>query len=182
MLWNKNNTNKETAVFNRWVDDFHAVLYKQALWMVGNSDSAEDIVQDTFYEAWRAMGKLKEQEKALAWLLTILRRIVYKEYKYRKESKDLFIHSDSVPEQGKDSFVAELIDLKKAMGQLSIEQRECILLSALHGFSYEEISLQLNIPIGTVMSKISRTKQKLQTLLGDDSSLSNKIINISKIR
>lgn len=69
MFWNRSSKEKETAAFNRWVDDFHAVLYKQSLWMVGDRHTAENIVQDTFYEAWRAMDKLKEQKKALPWLL-----------------------------------------------------------------------------------------------------------------
>jgi len=176
MFWN--DKNKETVRFNRWVDDFHGVLYKHALWMVSNPQTAEDIVQDTFHKAWQAVDKLKEQDKALPWLLTILRRIVYKEYKYRSSSNELFTDMEHAPEIGKESNDAELIDLKTAMQQLTNEQRDCILLSGLHGFSYEEVSEQLNIPLGTVMSRISRTKQKLRALLGDDSQANNKIINI----
>jgi len=156
--------NKNHSLFDVWTSRYHAALYRHALWMTGNAELAADMVQETYYQAWASMERLQENDKAFPWLLTILRRVVYKEQRYQYKNietlKQLQTFEDS--SGGDNSHV--LLDLYYMFDKLSSKHRETFLLFYLHGFSYAEISQQLGVPIGTVMSRISRAKKILNTL------------------
>lgn len=155
--------NKSTTVqFNDWISRHHGTLYKHALWMTGNQETALDMTQEAFYQAWLAIHTLKDKGKELPWLLTILRRAVYREqrcqYRHAETMAQLkLLDSDAVQS---DAFT--LLEIYAAFENLSPKLRETFLLHHLHGFSYEEISVQLEIPMGTVMSRISRARDLLQ--------------------
>ena len=68
-----------SSKFDEWISRYHGALYKHALWMMGNKDIAQDVTQEAFFQAWLSIHALKDDEKALPWLLTILRRTVYRE-------------------------------------------------------------------------------------------------------
>ena len=156
--------NKNQSLFDLWISRYHAALYKHSLWMTGNAELAADMVQETYYQAWASMESLQEKDKAFPWLLTILRRVVYKEQRYQYKNletiKQLQVFED--PVGGDNSHL--LLDLYYMFDKLSAKQRETFLLFSLHGFGYAEISQQLDVPIGTVMSRISRAKEILKTL------------------
>ena len=164
MKWFKKNKNQ--SLFDVWISRYHSALYKHALWMTGNAELAADMVQETYYQAWASMDSLQEKDKAFPWLLTILRRAVYKEQRYQYKNLETIKqleHLDN-PKAGDNSHL--LLDLYYMFDRLSAKQRETFLLFTLHGFSYAEISQQLDVPIGTVMSRISRAK-KILNLLND---------------
>jgi len=156
--------NKNHSLFDVWISRYHAALYRHALWMTGNAELAADMVQETYYQAWAAMERLQENDKAFPWLLTILRRVVYKEQRYQYKNletlKQLQYFED--PSGGNNNHI--LLDLYYMFDKLSSKHRETFLLYSLHGFSYTEISQQLDVPIGTVMSRISRAKKILKSL------------------
>lgn len=154
--------NSREAVFETWVQRYHAALYKHALWMSGSRELAQEATQEAFFQAWLSMDKLKDSDKALAWLLTILRRSVY------REQRDVYRHQETqqyLAQLDTSTYVSDqysLLDVYKCLAGLSAKLRDTFLLHYLHGFSYEEISTQLEIPIGTVMSRISRAREELQ--------------------
>ncbi len=154
------NKNKKT-LFNEWISDYHSTLYKHALWMNGNAELAADVVQETYYQAWSAIETLHENSKAFPWLLTILRRVVYREQRYQYRNMETIKTLQRFNDMTSGDNNHLLLDLYFMFEQLSAKQRETYLLFALHGFSYAEISQQLNIPVGTVMSRISRAKKIL---------------------
>ncbi len=176
MFWTEKS--KKTRTFNGWVDSYSSNLYKTALWMLGESSTAEDVVQDTFVMAWDSFDQLASQEKVLSWLLTILRRRVYKEYAFRETTFSAESPIEFAGEVGKEEQPGEDIDLMAALQSLPLDQRDCFLLSSLHGFTYQEIAEQLAVPTGTVMSRISRAKQKLKYLLGEADQPTNKVLSL----
>lgn len=170
---------KQARRFNDWMRDCHGALYRHALWMTGNKDLAAEMVQEAFFQAWSAVDSLRESDKALAWLLTILRRVIYREYRCN------YRHAETVQQLAllSDEHVAgephHLLDIYRAMATISTGQREVFLLFHLHGFSYQEISESLNVPIGTVMSRLARAREVLQKLMvaGDD-----KVVNFERYK
>lgn len=156
-----------TEHFKQWIAQHHEVLYRHARWMTGNNDLAKDLVQDTYFQAWKYRSSLREENKVLGWLLTILRRLVY------KECRQNMSRSEFLQEFAQDAVATErenidaMIDLERNLNLLNASQREILLLYALHGFTYEEISEQLEIPLGTVMSRISRARKSMQAKLLD---------------
>jgi len=173
------NKSSQSEKFNDWITRYHGAIYKHALWMVGSSDIAQDMTQDAFYQAWLSMDSLKDEEKVLPWLLTILRRAVYREQRcqYRNaETLEELKQLDGESTQP-DSFT--LIQVYAALETLSPKLRDAFLLYHLHGFSYEEIGMQLEIPPGTVMSRISRARK---ALLKDQYLDSEKVIEFKQVK
>ena len=160
---------KDKQKFNDWIDNCHAALFKHAFWMTGNRALAEDLVQETFYQAWKNRLSIENEDNPLPWLLTVLRRAVYKEYQHARLdplslSEEHIDNSANFVQNDLDA----LVDLGYGLMSLSARQRELLLLHALHGFTYEQISEQLNIPIGTVMSRIARARQTLRAFYVND--------------
>jgi len=143
------------------VSAHHADLYRHALWLTGDPALAEDLVQETYYEAWRTLSRLGGPRAPRAWLLAILRRRLAR----HRAAPD---PPTAPPEAlaglagGDDpEAAAELEGLARAFAALPAHQREILLLRALHGLSYREIARLLDLPLGTVMSRLSRARAAL---------------------
>lgn len=171
--------NKNHSLFNEWISLFHTTLYKHALWMTGNAEVASDMVQETYYQAWTSMHQLQEKDKALPWLLMIMRRAIYKEQRYNYRNIETMRQLENLNDMENNDNNHLLIDLYFMFEKLSANQRETYLLYTLHGFTYEEISQQLDIPIGTVMSRISRAKETIKAI--NDSDNKN-VVDLKTVR
>ncbi len=153
---------KKEQVFSRWISEHHGALYRHALWMTGHHDLAAEMVQECFYQAWASMAGLKEEDKALPWLLTILRRAIFREQRQQYRHRETMTQLAQWDEDSHSPDTFRLVEIYQAMAALTHGQRETLLLHRLHGFSYEEISRQLDIPLGTVMSRIARARSALR--------------------
>lgn len=151
-------------------------LYGYALVLTQNRTDAEDLVQETYVRAIRAMGRLRNDSNLKGWLFTILRNIWLNELRQRRkapESVDVDTdetHADLVDEGSKNPHEVyvrnvERSHVRKAMQQLPEEAREVIMLREWEQLSYQEIATILNCPVGTVMSRLARARAKLRDLL-----------------
>ena len=162
---------KNKEIFVQWIDNHHAALFKHAFWMTGNRALAEDLVQETFYQAWKSRHSIDDQENPLPWLITVLRRSVYKElHQARLDATALSEQHLEYESCLSEDDLDTLVDLGNGLMSLSARQRELLLLYSLHGFTYEQISQQLHIPIGTVMSRIARARDTLRAFYEKDKS------------
>lgn len=151
--------------FTGWITQHHTALYRHALWMTGQAEIASDAVQEAYYQAWKGRRNLRDKQQVLFWLLTILRRCVFRHYEEQKQQATFISSVDEVDEPSVEPDTASLVDLGRALQRLVPEQRELILLYSLHGFSYEQISHYLEIPLGTVMSRLARARKALRESL-----------------
>jgi len=149
--------------FHAWVDEHHRALYRHALWMTGQAELAGELVQETFYQAWKSRRSLPEPGKVRAWLITILRRALYRELQQSARYEPLALRDELLVDEGTD--VGGLLDLARGLQSLSAAQRELLLLFALHGYTYAQIGEQLEIPVGTVMSRLARSRAALRAAL-----------------
>lgn len=143
-----------------------------AISLCGDVDRADDLVQETLVKAWNNIESFEEGTNLKAWLFTILRNTYFSECrKLRREVKDsdgeyaarLSVH----PEQpGHMDFV----DFKSALGTLSDDQREALILIGAEGFSYEEVADICGCAVGTVKSRVNRARVRLAELLRVDSA------------
>jgi RNA polymerase sigma-70 factor, ECF subfamily len=151
-------------------------LYGYALVLAQNRTDAEDLVQETYLRAIRAMGRLREDSNVKGWLFTILRNVWLNELRQRRrapESVDveaderLFSLADDNMKSPHDAYVlnVERRHLRAALQQLPEEAREVVLLREWEELSYQEIATILDCPVGTVMSRLSRARSKLRNLL-----------------
>jgi RNA polymerase sigma-70 factor (ECF subfamily) len=151
-------------------------LYGYALVLTQNRTDAEDLVQETYVRAIRAMGRLRDDSNVKGWLFTILRNIWLNELRQRRkapESVDVETDGrtsslvDESTESPHDVYVGKLerCKVRHAIQQLPEEAREVILLREWEGLSYQEIATVLDCPVGTVMSRLARGRSKLRDLL-----------------
>lgn len=152
--------------FERWIDAFHGALYRHALWMTGDAELAADLVQETYYEAWRGLNSLRDPTRAFSWLLTILRRRVFQEYGRARREREWAEQLRATLPATEDAQIEELLDLARALQTLTAAQRDIMLLYGLHGMRYEDIAEHLRIPVGTVMSRLARARQALHAQTG----------------
>lgn len=159
--------------FVDWIDRHHERLYRHALWMTGEVQLACDLVQETYYQAWKGRRQLRDPDRALAWLLTILRRNAFKASSM--QAPPMITLRDLGCSEGELS-LDELLDLMRGLQELRPSERDILLLYALHGFSYREIGDQLQIPVGTVMSRLSRARAVLRKNMQRDTEVGGKVL------
>lgn len=143
-------------------------LRRRALTLCNNHARADDLVQETLLKAWAAQDRFVPGTYLAAWLYTILRNSFYSEYQKRtREVGDpdgLFAASlVSLPAQDGN---LDLRDVQAALDRLVPDQREALLLSAVHDLSYEDIATAMACRVGTVKSRINRARARLAELLG----------------
>jgi RNA polymerase sigma-70 factor (ECF subfamily) len=148
--------------------------YNLARWLTGNPADAEDIVQDAYVRALSAADRFRGGDPR-AWLLSIVRNGCYSSHRRQRVRQatdfDETVHgTDTVtpsPEQRViDGETSRRVQL--AVGRLTAEFREVIVLREFEGLSYKEIADVVGAPIGTVMSRLSRARAQLQATLAED--------------
>ncbi|MGB7860426.1 MAG: sigma-70 family RNA polymerase sigma factor [Acidimicrobiia bacterium] len=173
----------DQADFERDALQYNRQLYSAAMRMTRNPADAEDLVQETYLKAYRAYHTFTEGTNLKAWLYRILTNTYIN--KYRKDSRrpnevdlgtieDLYLYrrigseesaeaSRTTEERVLDGLVES--DIKSAVEELPENFRMPVLLADLEGFSYKEIAEILDIPIGTVMSRLHRGRKAMQKRL-----------------
>jgi len=140
-------------------------LRRYARALVGERASADDLVQDTLERAWSKLHLYRHGTDLRAWLFTVMHNVHVNRVRATRPTEPL---EDEMPElaqratQG-DSLVVR--DLERGIAALPLAQREVLLLVALEDLSYDETARALGIPIGTVMSRLARARDKLRLLL-----------------
>jgi RNA polymerase sigma factor (sigma-70 family) len=142
-------------------------LRRYARALVGDRAGADDLVQDTMERGWLKLGSFLPDGDMRAWLFSIMHNLRLDQL--RKPSLttvELDDEDASLPAMAaSQSHGLELRDLQAALLQLPLEQREVLLLVVLEEMRYEDIALTLNIPLGTVMSRLSRGREKLRAIM-----------------
>ena len=138
-------------------DTAYAVTYL----ILGNSADCEDAMSASILRAFENRGKLRKRESFRAWFLQILRHEAYDLLKKRRRLTPV----EELPEAAApDRDDAGRLDLQEALAELTEAQRTALLLQQ-EGYDLSEIGQILDVPVGTVKSRISRAKQTLRTLL-----------------
>ncbi len=163
------------AAFDRWVADHVAVLYRVAYRLIGNPHDAEDVVQDAFRSAWTSRHLYDRSRSERAWLLAILRRRVADHWR-RRESREIATGGDldQPGSPARDPVADELSTaMQAALGRLPEELRETLLLVVVGELTHQEAADLQGIPLGTVLSRVSRARSRLRTFLLEGSSVAN---------
>ena len=159
------------------------VLYKMARHLAGNQDDAEDLVQEVYLKARKSFHTLKDSKKCKPWLCSILYRHFIDEYRRRKIYTDVDIdnvQSNDKPEENDWPEHFKFDDIAKALDKLDPKYRAPLVAHFLSGESYQDIAESLDIPIGTVMSRIHRAKKAMRKDLVSLATPSLKIISGGK--
>ena len=158
-----------------------ADAYALARWLTGNRADAEDVVQEACLRAFRGIGGFAGVN-ARAWLLTIVRHAAYTWLGKNRSAALVMVDdleaverqqasvgasSESAPETPEDALIAktDAARLEAAIAELPVPFRETLVLRDVQGLDYREIAEVTKVPIGTVMSRLARARQRLTASL-----------------
>ena len=132
--------------------------------ILGNRADCEDAMSEAILRAFERRDKLKKRDSFRAWFLQILRREAYNVLRRRKK---LTLVEELPEEAAPNADSAGRLDLAAALAELTEDQRTALLLQQ-EGYALEEIAEALDVPVGTVKSRISRAKQTMRAILEED--------------
>jgi len=146
----------------------HAAVYRYACRLCGCPTEAEDLTQQTFLIAQQKLPQLREPERACSWLLSIVRNCFLKSIRKARPTlaQDIDLIMEQVAEATAEIETIDREELTAALAELPDEFRVVLLMFYFEELSYQAIAEQLQTPIGTVMSRLSRAKGHLRRRLG----------------
>jgi RNA polymerase sigma-70 factor (ECF subfamily) len=153
----------ETESFGFLVKKYQNEAFSHAAAIVGNIEDASDAVQDAFLDAFRALKKFDSSQKFYPWLYAILRNRCFKLAESRKREVKAYpgvLMILACPSDKASKAAVELVE--QTLLELSARDREILILKHLDGLSYENIALRLDIPAGTVMSRLYYARMKFR--------------------
>ena len=140
-------------------------LRRYARALAGDRSAAEDLVQDTLERAWSKFHLYRRGTDLRAWLFTVMHNVYINQLRAARHGAPLEDEMPELARPARDIDMLVLRDLDAAIRRLPAEQREVLLLVALEDVSYEQAARTLEIPIGTVMSRLARAREKLRVML-----------------
>ena len=145
----------------------HTPIYRYAYRLTGMAADAEDLTQQAFLIAQQKLHQLREAERAAGWLYAILRSCYLKWRRKRFPMTSTLADLDmaDVPQPVPELRAVDSEELQQVLGELHDDLRLILLMFYFEELSYKQIADELEIPIGTVMSRLSRAKQKLRERL-----------------
>lgn len=157
--------------FEQLVKAYSNDLFRYAFWLSKDRNVAEDLVQETFSRAWKAIDKLKDEQAAKAWLMTILRRENARRFE-RQHPEWVEIEEELVADDVSVEPTSKLDRqiLYQGIMSLAPEFKEPLLLQVLWGYSGDEIAQQLDLKLATVNTRLFRARQQLKQLLSQPES------------
>lgn len=149
--------------FEQLVSAYANDLYRYAFWLCKQQTMAEDLVQETFARAWKAIDSLNDEKAAKSWLITILRRENARQYEKKQpqwvEIEEEILQADFHQEPLEK---LEKEELHKQILTLPDEYKEPLILQVMWGYSGEEIAEQLDLKLATVNTRLFRARQLLK--------------------
>ncbi len=140
-------------------------LRRYARALVGERSAADDLVQDTLERAWAKLHLYRRGTDLRAWMFTVMHNVYVNQLRAARPGVQLEEEMPELARPARETETLELRDLDRAIRRLPPEQREVLLLVVLEDMSYDEAARTLGIPIGTVMSRLARAREKLRVML-----------------
>ena len=162
MASDRNNLN-----IQRLIDDHLDAVYRYAYRLTGSVHDAEDLTQQVFLLAQQWLDQLREVDRARGWLFTILRNAFLKMVKQTQPdlATSVGVNLEAVPADSKSGQAVDTAELQAAIDELPAEFRVVVAMFYFEECSYREIAEKLDLPIGTVMSRLARAKGHLRAKL-----------------
>jgi RNA polymerase sigma-70 factor (ECF subfamily) len=149
------------------VEEHYGSLYCYAYRLCGSAQDAEDLTQDTFCQAQLKLGQLRDIHRAKPWLFSILRNAYLHRLRASKVARSISLNGvGEIPERAPEALPEiDPAHLQQALNELPEVFRTPIILYYFEDFSYRDIADQMDLPLGTVMSRLARAKAHLRARL-----------------
>src|ERR1700739_4254054 len=152
-------------MFNDWVRQHQRLLCGIAYWWTGSRTDAEELTQEAFLQAYRSRSSLRDVELIKGWLVGILRHCHSQMRRRTKSRKEVSFEEMLNEPESRPTLSADALALHQSLEKLEERHRLPVVLFYFQDLSYREIAEALELPIGTVMSRISRAREMLHDRL-----------------
>jgi RNA polymerase sigma-70 factor (ECF subfamily) len=153
------------AAFEEIVRACQHDVWRFTMNVVRDREAAEDVTQETFVRAFRALGRYRGDAKFTTWLLTIARNCALDEVRRKARRRDTTDALEAQPYQSATGDPATALEVREALASLPVELRESIVLIDMLGESYADAASVLHLPVGTVKSRVHRARDQMLTAL-----------------
>ena len=158
-----------TAPFGAALAEALPRLRRYAIALAGDVATADDLLQDCMERAWKNQAAITDERALFPWLRAILHNVNIDRIRLRRrrpnEAETLDAIAETLAGSSAGDGPALSMDVIRAMNRVSFEHRQILLLVGVEGLSYREIAVELDIPTGTVMSRLARARERLRSLL-----------------
>jgi RNA polymerase sigma-70 factor, ECF subfamily len=151
--------------FDNWVHEYNRLLFGLAYWWTGSPTAAEKLTQEAFIQAYRSRQCLRDEAAVKSWLVGILRHCHSQMYRKQSWRNEISLEKLLADPADQNIFDSEAIALRHALGKLDEKHRLAVVMFYFHELSYKEIADSLELPLETVMSRLSRARKALVELL-----------------
>ena len=161
----------EPAAFDDLVARWHGPLWAFVRRLTGDDDSAREVLQDAWLRVIRGIPRLRDGSKLRAWLFGITRRTLMdrlRDQYARSRALDPDTNVDAIPTEPQIDEIDDLDALERALGELSLLEREAITLFYLQELSLNEVAEALKVPVGTVKSRLFRGRRLLRQRMTEE--------------
>lgn len=155
--------NGEIDAFRHLVDRYQRRALTHARTLTGSADDAADMVQAAFLDAFRQLERFDDTREFYPWFYVLLRNRCFKQWRRTGDRAGDVVPSETATRD--DLPVEEMYDLRRALRRLDPTDRELIVLKHLDGWTYDALAERLQIPRGTVMSRLFHARRRLKELL-----------------
>jgi RNA polymerase sigma-70 factor (ECF subfamily) len=136
-------------------------VWRLVMHMVRDRDAADDVTQETFVRAFRALGRYRGDAKFTTWLLTIARNCALDEVRRTSRRRQATEELEAQPRHRAGGDLTAAIEVREALATLPVELREAIVLIDMLGESYADAAVVLRLPVGTVKSRVHRARDQM---------------------
>ena len=151
--------------FDGWIRQYSRLLYGIAYWWTSSRTEAEELAQEAFFQAYRSRHTLRDVSLVKGWLVGILRNCHAQTYRKTHGSHQISLDEMLHDPEAKEGISEDILALQQTLNRLDEHHRMPLVLFYFEDMSYRDISEALEIPIGTVMSRLARAKQLLHHAL-----------------
>ena len=159
----------DREAFREFYQETARPVYSFILSLTKSPYESEDLMQETYLSVWTRADSYVPQGKPLAWVFTIARNLCYMRFRQQKQRRDLALEDLEGREEGVCCQPLEQAADRKvlldALGRITREERQIVILHAAGGMKHREVAEALNLPLATVLSKYNRSMKKLQHIL-----------------
>ena len=156
----------DQKAFTQLVLNYSTYVYRTAFAFLHNESEAEDASQEIFLKVYRSIHRLNDVQAFPAWFKKVISTVCLDRMKGKQPDLVPDSNIESIPTNTADHWDRR-IELREALGKLSPEEREIVVLFDWQGYSYQEIATLLEIPLGTVKSRIHTARMHLRIILSD---------------
>ena len=152
-------------VFDGWVREYQRLLFGVAYWWTGSRTDAEELTQEAFFQAYRSRSTLRDVALVKGWLIGIMRHCHSQTRRKNRYGNDISLEEMPYEPEERKALDADTLALHQSLARLEEHYRLPVVMFYFQDLSYSDIAMALDLPLGTVMSRLSRARKLLHESL-----------------